>query len=63
MVITDANINLATNNVLYDSETKTISGLLDFGFTLVPHPYHEFEKIILNNGMALKFRGIWSRNP
>jgi hypothetical protein len=33
---------LATNNILYHPETELISGLLDFDFTLVSHPYHEF---------------------
>lgn len=30
------------NNVLYDAQTKTITGLLDFDWSSVCHPCHEF---------------------
>ncbi|QDS73735.1 hypothetical protein FKW77_004693 [Venturia effusa] len=36
--------DFTTNNVLYNPETKKISGLLDFDFTVVTHPYYEFAK-------------------
>lgn len=33
---------LATNNVLFDSATNKITGLVDFDFSYISHPYQEF---------------------
>jgi hypothetical protein len=43
----------ATNNILYDPDTKTISGLIDFDFSLVSNPYHEYVSSFASMGGSI----------